>query len=376
MTKMTSRERIQAALRFERPDQLPCHESPWEQTLTAWHEQGLPTDVTLEDFFGFDLAFMYVDASPRFEQKVLSREAGRITYEDRSGYTISKPEGISSTLQFLGHRTGDKEAWERITKPRLVLSDDPSETARVDAASYFGHFDPYPTWAEAHRKYRELRATERYVLFVCYGPWEATWRHRGMENLLMDTVLDSDWVRDMAETFQDLVVAILKRCLEWDMKPDGILTVDDLGTSVAPMISPASWASIFKPSLATLGDFLNRHGIDFWMHSDGVVGPFIDGWLDCGVKVLNPLEAKAGMDVVELRKRYGKNLAFFGNIDATKMEGPLDELRAELQRKIPLATQGGYIMHSDHSCPPGVSLERYRYMLQEARLIFNSRGKG
>ena len=98
--KATHRERIKTALRFERPDRLPCHETPWEQTLAAWREQGLPPDTVAADFFDFVLCFMYLDASPRFEQKILVREAGRITYEDRYGYTIMKPEGISSTMQF------------------------------------------------------------------------------------------------------------------------------------------------------------------------------------------------------------------------------------------------------------------------------------
>ena len=46
---MTHRERIQAALRFAEPDQLPCHETPWEQTLTAWRQQGLPPEADLAD---------------------------------------------------------------------------------------------------------------------------------------------------------------------------------------------------------------------------------------------------------------------------------------------------------------------------------------
>lgn len=86
--------------------------------------------------------------------------------------------------------------------------------------------------------------------------------------------------------------------------------------------------------------------------------------------MLNPLEAKAGMDVVELRKRYGSRLAFYGNIDATKMAGPREVIESELRRKIPMARNGGYVFHSDHSCPPDVTLERYQWILNTARAIF------
>ncbi len=367
---MNHRERVKAALNFERPDALPCHESPWEQTLKAWRAEGLPETVTLEDHFGFDLCFMYLDTSPRFEQKVLKRAGGRIVYEDRFGYTIEKEEGVSSTINFLSHRTESREAWGEVKK-RFALCADPTEPARIDDAGYFGHFAPYPTWEEALARYRGLCATGRYMLFMLYGPWEATWRHRGMENLLVDTKMEPDLVRDMADTYQDLVLALLRRCLDADLVPDGIFVADDLGMKTGPLISPQSWRNLFMPAVARLGSFVKERGIDFWLHTDGAVASLIDSFLECGVQVLNPLEVRAGMDAVELRERYGRNLAFFGNIDATGMAGPRDLVEEELRRKIPLAREGGYIMHSDHSCPPDVSLERYSWILDRAREIFH-----
>jgi uroporphyrinogen decarboxylase len=365
---VNSRDRIKTALRFERPDRLPVHESPWEQTAAAWYDEGIPAGVSLADYFDFDIEMMYLDPSPRFEMKVLGREGGNITYEDRFGYTITKPEGISATMHFHSHVTTDRAAWERI-KPRFRLA--AGDSARIDDKMYFGHFDPYPSWDEAVEKYRTIYGRNRYLLFMFYGPWEATWRHRGMENLLMDVAVDPDWVRDMAQTYQSLVLDILQHCVALGIKPDGVLSADDLGSSHAPLMSPKMWADVFKPQVARLGDFCRNHGVDFWMHSDGAIEPLIDEIVETGVQVLNPLEAKAGMDVVELRRRYGRRLAFYGNIDVRKMSGPQDELLTELRRKIPLARQGGYIMHSDHSCPPDVSLARYQWLLDHAREIFD-----
>jgi hypothetical protein len=53
------------------------------------------------------------------------------------------------------------------------------------------------------------------------------------------------------------------------------------------------------------------------------------------------------------------------------MSGPLPELEAELRRKVPLARDGGYILHSDHSCPPEVSFERYCWLHQFAHRVFH-----
>jgi len=284
---------------------------------------------------------------------------------------VRKRDGLSSSMEFSDHVTTDHEAWERI-KPRFCLSSDPREPARIDDASYFAHFDAYPSWDEAVAKYERLRATDRYLLFNAYGPWEATWRHRGMDKLLMDMALEPDWLREMADTYVDLVVAILNRCIEWGMKPDGMFLVEDLGSTRSLLFSPASWRATIGPAFARLGAFLGAHGIHFWVHSCGAVGPIIDDLVERGLDVLNPLQVAAGMDAVELRKRYGTRLAFFGNIDVHKMTGPQDVLYEELRRKVPLARQGGFVFHSDHSVPPTVRFERFRWMLETARELFNA----
>jgi uroporphyrinogen decarboxylase len=337
--------------------------------LAAWRKQGLPEDVDLADYFDFDLSFMYLDTSPHFEQRILKRRNGWITYEDRFGYTVRKRDGLSGTLDYLAFHTANPAAWEE-AKNGFFLDLANNAPARIDDASYFAHFDAYPTWAEALKKYQEKRAGKRYLLFMCYGPWEATWRHRGMEVLLEDVLLNPDWVREMADTYQNLMIATLEKCLSLGMRPDGVFIAEDLGHATGPLLGPSVWKTLFQPAMARLGAFLHGEGIDFWLHSDGAIESLIDDLIDCGVGVLNPLEVKAGMDAVALRKRYGKNLAFFGNMEAAKMGGDPGVLRQELERKIPLARHGGYIMHSDHSCPPNVDFKRYAWILKQARQIF------
>jgi len=366
---MNHRERIEAALGFERPDRLPCDESFWDGTLEAWRRQGMPAEVTAADYFDFDLCWMAIDASPRMEQKILSRGGGMITFTDRFGYTLTKQDGISSSMEFSDHVTVDRAAWEQI-KPRFSLSTDPAEPARLDEPSYFAHFDPYPSWDEARAKYDRLRATGRYMLYNFYGPWEATWRHRGMEKLLMDVALEPDWLAEMAETYISLVIDVLGRCIELGMKPDGVFMVEDLGATRSMLFSPASWRAVLKPACARLGDFLRARGITFWMHSCGAIQPVIDDLVECGLEVLNPLQASAGLEVGELRRRYDKRLAFVGNIDVHKMTGPQEDLLDELRRKVPVAREGGYVFHSDHSVPHAVGFDRYCWMLETARAIF------
>ena len=83
--------------------------------------------------------------------------------------------------------------------------------------------------------------------------------------------------------------------------------------------------------------------------------------LDC----LNPLEAKAGMDLIQLKKQYGNNLAFMGGIDVQAMAAADPKvIEEEISAKIPIAMEGGgYIYHSDHSVPNDVSFNQYKRVM-------------
>ena len=329
----------------------------------------MPAEVPVADFFDFDVCSMALDTSFRLEQKILRREGPYIIYEDRYGYTVKKLENRSATVGFLSHVTVDWQTWDKL-KGRLSISRDPAEPTRIDDKSYFAHFDPYPTWEEAAEKYRRLYASGRYLLFVGYGPWESTWRHRGYENQLMDAAENPEWLKEMAETYQDLVIALLKECLARGMRPDGFFMVEDLGYSKGMLVSPPCWRKVFKPSVARLGQFLKAQNIDFWMHCCGNAEAVFEDLIECGLQVMQPLQVSAGLDVRKLYPKYAPRLAFYGNISIGNILGDRAKLEEEVRTKIPLARQGGYVFHSDHSIPPDVPFERYQWLLDFARRSF------
>ena len=361
---MNSRERVKVSINFEKPDRIACGENIWQDTVALWRTQGIPQDVSIEDYFQYDVCGMSIDCSPRYEQKILERNDQWYTYQDRWGYTATKKFGACSSVHFFDHKIRDSAAWEA-NKHRWSL--DTNDAARIDKASDFEHFDPYPTWPQAVEFYKKLYASNRYMQFVCYGPWESTWRYAGYEPLLMNMALEPEWVAEMANTHINLLISVLQHCLGLGMRPDGFFMVDDLAETRGLLFSPDTWRKVLKPATAKLGAFLKQNNIDFWMHCCGNPEAIFPDLIECGVRVMNPLQVSAGLNVVELRKKYGKQLAFFGNISVPKMSGPLDELEEEIKSKVYLAKEGGYVYHSDHSIPPDVDLERYNRILQMVR---------
>jgi uroporphyrinogen decarboxylase len=180
----------------------------------------------------------------------------------------------------------------------------------------------------------------------------------------MDLLLEPELMVDMFEAHVDLVIATLAKAATYGIVPDGLFMAEDMGVSTGLMFSLQTYISLLQPSQKRLGDYLHRNRITYFIHTDGNVLQLIPKLIETGIEVLQPMEAKAGMDVRRLKAEYGRDLSFMGNIDATRMDGDPTAVEAEIRDKLLIArVGGGYIYHSDHSVPPTVSWERYQWVV-------------
>jgi uroporphyrinogen decarboxylase len=220
------------------------------------------------------------------------------------------------------------------------------------------------TWPQAQQAFESHQKKQKYILGSTYGPHEAILRLHGFENTLYSLCDQPDFIQDMAETYTDFLLQTIRLCLDQGIHYDGFFMIEDLACTQGMLFSPTQWRALFKPSVARIGAFLKDHGLDFWMHSCGNAELIFDDLIDCGLDVINPLEAKSGLDVRHLKQRYGTHLTFFGNINVITMSQSKETLEAEIRQKLSVAKQGGgYIYHSDHSIPPEVSWERYKLIM-------------
>jgi len=94
----------------------------------------------------------------------------------------------------------------------------------------------------------------------------------------------------------------------------------------------------------------------------------LDDFVEMGVEANNPLEAKAGLDAVQLRRAYQHRIGFCGNSDIQVWEtGDEALIRKEVLRKLNTAKGGGYIFQSDHSVTSSVSGRTYDTIVKLVR---------
>ena len=97
------------------------------------------------------------------------------------------------------------------------------------------------------------------------------------------------------------------------------------------------------------------------------MNPVIDAFLGAGVNCMHPMEPAANMDIVTVRERFGKRLAFYGGIDKHVLRRSTEEILQELEYKIPpMVNSGGCVLALDHRITNGTPLENYRFYVQKA----------
>ena len=146
---------------------------------------------------------------------------------------------------------------------------------------------------------------------------------------------------------------------------DAFLFWEDMAYKTAPLISPDHARGYMLPRYRKVVDYLTGRGVPLiGLDSDGRIDSLIPVWLDAGINVLFPFEVQAGMDVLKVRKEYGRGLRLWGGVDKRALAKGPSAIDAELLRLGPLIDEGGYIPHTDHTIPPDVSYENYCYYMK------------
>jgi len=123
---------------------------------------------------------------------------------------------------------------------------------------------------------------------------------------------------------------------------------------------------LLYPAHKKIFDFAHSRKLPVVLHCDGYVETLIPSLIEAGINCLQPIEAKAGMDLVRLKQRFGDQIALIGGMDERALEtNDVGAVEAELLNKLPAAMAGsGYVLQVDHSVSPLVNYETYRYFVE------------
>jgi uroporphyrinogen decarboxylase len=339
---MTSYERFKCVYNHEEPDRIPMRDSPWGPTITRWHKEGLPRDVGFGTFFGFDhIAGIGGDNSPRYPSRVVEETEEYVISTTGWGATMKNWKHSASVPDFLDFRIKDWETWAD-AKERMKPTRD-----RIN-------------WKHLEENYHKWRERGMWITAGAWFGYDvfASW-HVGTERMLMAMVIDPEWCMDMFNHSLSVNLELLEMAWDAGYTFDCLSYPDDLGYRNGIFFDLDTYRKVLKPAHKRSCDWAHERGAKVMLHSCGNVMELLPDLIDAGFDGLNPLETKAGMDLIEIKKKYGSKLVLEGGIDVRKMTES-DQIEEEVRTKVTMAKAGGgYIYHSDHSVPDSVSFADY-----------------
>ena len=345
---MNSRERFLATTHYRDRDRLYHWEmGPYEETVRRWRAEGLPADSDWQYFGGYDRferASVNVGLCPGFERETLEETGAYEIYRDRDGVIKKKLADVPPPAmpQYLEYPLKGREQWPEF-KRRL----NPDSPARFPIH-----------WESIKKQYLNRDFPLGISGGSLYG-WLRNWM--GVEGISLAVYDDRGFVEQVAAEIADCILAVLNKALE-GVQYDFAFFWEDMAYKTSSLINPELYRKIFLPHYRRITDRLHQAGIDVLMlDSDGNVDELIPCWLDVGINFIYPMEVAAGMDVVALRKKFGRDLLIGGGMDKRVLASDKHAIKQMVDEKVPLMQEGGYVPGCDHAMPPDISWENYLY---------------
>lgn len=352
---MTDLERFYACLEYRPVDRRPFWTwGAWPETLQRWEGEGHAAELeALHRRYG-DRKLKYGGwffPCPPFEKKIISEEAEHLVYINEEGITMRelKHNPRSSMPQFLSFPVEDRAQFRRFWRERM----NPDLNLRLGDG-----------WPE---KLRAIRAANE-PLFIFSDRWGGFFgplrNLLGVERLCTLFYDDPAFLEEMMEADADFIIAVMEQVLS-AITIDAFAFWEDMAYRHGPLLSPALARKYMLPRYRRVVDFLRGRGVKFiGLDSDGRIDGLIPVWLEAGLNFLFPFEVQSGMDVNAVRREYGRELLIWGGVDKRALAMDRPRIEAELARLRPLIEAGGYIPFTDHSLPPDVPFDNYRYYLE------------
>ena len=184
----------------------------------------------------------------------------------------------------------------------------------------------------------------------------------GMEKILVDMMMESEYVIPLFEACAEFQTAIGLRLIERGV--DAIWFGDDFGTQTSLIIPPETFRNQLKPIYKNMVDRFRRANPEIIpiLHCDGAVADLLDDIRDIGFEVFNPVQPGVPGHLPEdMKSNFGEKFAFWGAIDQQYLlpKGTDEELEKDIIEKISiLGKDGGYMISPAHILQKDVSPER------------------
>ena len=205
------------------------------------------------------------------------------------------------------------------------------------------------------------------------------WRARefmGTEALSFAWYDYPDLMHEMMEFFANLFIETSRPVLD-EIAPEYFVFNEDMSMKTGPLLSPTTFKTFIQPHLWRVIDFMKGMGVKYVaVDTDGDPTALVPLLMDAGVDVLWPIERASGISPQGLRARFGRSLRLWGGVDKRVIARGPEAIKAHLREFIPLIEEGGFIPTVDHTVPPDISWDDFRYYMDAKMALLSDEYAG
>ena len=350
---MTSRERVQAVLNHEVPDQVPVIIG----VSNATGIKMIPYQA-IKKLAGIVAPDRYIYDWPELGTALPDEATMQRLHSDVRGVHDSFPQAVLQRNQTrLPHEnfiddwgSGQMEIEEGVWYPGVHPLAEATTMEEVDAYTNWPDMDDPFRVAHVKAQARQLAADNQYAIMATpwlLFPFERAHAMQGLDKFLYNMAVEKDFSKYLLEKIYGYCKTLMGHFLdELGENVDIIKIGDDLGTQESLLISPKMYREFLKPIHADFISFIkSRTKAKVFFHTDGDVFNLIDDFIEIGVDILNPIQTSAGRmsNLAELKSRFGGKIVFCGAVDTQKVlpYGTPAEVRDEVKRVIHALGEGG-----------------------------------
>jgi hypothetical protein len=200
---------------------------------------------------------------------------------------------------------------------------------------------------------------------------------RDISEWYMSTLVRPDFIKELYDRQTDVAVENLKQLYAVVGEDVDVIYLcgNDFGTQQSTFCDPGTFREFYVPYYRKMTSWIHANtGWKVFKHSCGAVEPLIEGFLEAGIDILNPVQVNAaGMDADKLKKKYGERLVFWGGgVDTQKVLafGSPEDVRKQVGQLCKVFSEsGGFVFNTVHNIQANVPVENMAAMIETLKSL-------
>jgi hypothetical protein len=195
---------------------------------------------------------------------------------------------------------------------------------------------------------------------------------RDIEEWYISTVTRGNYIKEVFARQAQIAIENLKLAYQAVGDKIHIVWMDgsDLSSQNSLFVSPDGYKELYLPYAKKVNDWIHAH--TKWKtikHCCGGCEPLIDGFIEAGDDVLNPVQCSAaGMDLQHLVDKFGDRIVFWGGGVDTQQTLPFgtpEEVEKQVKERVRIfSRKNGYIFNTIHNIQSGTPVENVLAMFR------------